>query len=139
MPVFVLKKYVPDSEVKDQKDDPAATATVPKEEVTIKVGATDSIGKVVAQALYKAMPNLEISRSEDEEDPQTKAVSTEQINECPATALQSLGKNTQCVLIINNGFKTSEEEWFLQTLETRQIRPFYTVNSFVRYVQSVLG
>ncbi len=139
MPVFVLKKYVPDSEVKDQKDDPAATAAVPKEEPTIKVGATDSIGKVVAQALYKAMPNLEITRSEDEEDPQAKAVSTEQINECPATALQSLGKNTQCVLIINNGFKTSEEEWFLQTLETRQIRPFYTVNSFVRYVQSVLG
>lgn len=149
MPTFVLKKYEPTEQ--DQGQGSANTTVQQTNEAeekspTIQITMSDSISKIVAQALYKAMPNIDITeRALDEEQAEkdgketpTKVVSAEEINKSPVDALESLG-NSKCVLILNNGFKTAQEEWFLTTLKNRDIKTFYTVGSFVKHVQKTLG
>lgn len=153
MPTFVLKKYAQEPTITEQASVGQTNQSanqqaekVEKESEIIEINASDSISKIVAQALYKAMPNIKIVQKEEAsdkaddkvDDSVAKVVSTEEINHSPADALQSLGKS-KCVLILNNGFKTAQEEWFLQTLENRGVKAFFTVKSFVQHVQSVLG
>jgi hypothetical protein len=148
MPTFVLKKYTPEPTITEQasvdETNPNANQQaqqVEKEAATIEVNASDSIAKIVAQALYKALPNIEIVQKEESEkkdnDNAAKVVSTEEINLSPVDALHSLGAS-KCVLILNNGFKTAQEEWFLQTLEQRGVKAFFTISGFVRHVQSTI-
>lgn len=156
MPTFVLKKYTPSVTPTEQTstDETNQEANqqaeqVPKEAECIEINASDSIAKIVAQALYKAMPNVEIVRkeeaekadteasSQDGQDSVAKVISTEEINHNPVDTLRLVG-NSKCVLILNEGFKTAKEEWFLQTLESRGVKPFFTVSSFVRHVQATL-
>lgn len=153
MPTFVLKKYetVDDNKTQASGDQTNQAATKEGEKVEekaqmIEISASDSISKIVAQALYKAMPNIDITeRQMDEEQAEgedkpaaTSVVSAEEINQSPVDALASLG-TSKCVLILNNGFKTAQEEWFLNTLQNRGVKTFYTVNSFVKYVQKTLA
>lgn len=153
MPTFVLKKYEPTDQDKGQisGDHTNQSANQQAEKMEekaqmIEVSASDSISKIVAQALYKAMPNIDITervldeeqaKKEDSQDGATKVVSAEEINRCPVDALASLG-SSKCVLILNDGFKTAQEEWFLTTLQNRGIKTFYTIGSFVKYVQKTL-
>lgn len=147
MPTFVLKKYEPtetnpehvtSEQTPDGSADPKAAE---KQEAFIEVSASDSIGKIIVQALYKAIPNIDITereQAETKEDQPTKVISTEDINTNPVDTLQSV-KGSKAVLILGDGFKTRKDEWFLQSLENLNIQVFYTVGSFTRYVQSKLG
>lgn len=151
MPTFILKKYEPQEEANQQASADHTSDVVnnvaeqtEKQAEMIEVSASDSISKIVAQALYKAMPNIEIIQKEQAEADEkngeqvTKVISSEDINNNPVDTLQSLG-SSKCVVILNNGFKTAKEEWFLQSIENRGIKAFYSVTSFVKHVQKTLA
>lgn len=148
MPTFVLKKYAtePTASEPPSSEDLSAQASqgaldVKKEALTIEVSSSDSIAKIVAQALYKAMPNIDIVQKESQEEvpaqDSAQVITTEQINHNPVKTLQSL-KDSRCVLILNKGFKTAQEEWFLQTLENKGVRTFFTPTGFANHVYGIL-
>ena len=150
MPSFLLKKYEPKEDHKTQESmdatqDPQTEHSKEQQEQAeeIEVMASDSVAKIVAQALYKAMPNVEIIRKEEAErehkSQQTgAAVSVEEINSDPVQALKSVGASKFVVVLAENGFHTAKEEWFLQTLENKGVKTFYTAASFVKHVQRTL-
>lgn len=150
MTTFLIKKYEPKVHDTNQSP-PVDTPAEQSKEQVVQISTSDSIAKIVAQALYKALPNVEIieqQTQEQQEDKQgqdpgaqsaeTNVVSTEQINQDPVKALEQV-QHASNVLVLNEGFKTAKEEWFLQSLENRKVRTFYTVGSFVKFVQQQLG
>lgn len=146
MPTFILKKYEEPQNTNPEKSDSpeggSNSKEVEKESETIQIHASDSISKIVAQALHKALPNVDIVEQEKADsqptDSAVQVVSTEEINLDPVKTLARIKAN-QKVLILNGGFKTAKEEWFLQTLENRKIKAFYSVVSLARHVETKLG
>lgn len=138
MPVFTLKKYEPTAPT-TKTDNPAVkdeSGVTKKEELTIQVEATDTVALLVARALYKSMPNVEVISTTTNEEagdttPQTQVVTTETINESPVEALESV-RNKSSVVIINKGFKTAKEEWFLSSMESMNIKVYYSIESFLK-------
>lgn len=147
MPTFVLKKYEPTETKTEQVEgesggsDGQPATDSQKQEAFIEINATDSIGKIIVQALHKALPNVDITErnaGEKAEQDDTKVISTEDINKNPVDTLQ-LVRSSKHVLIMGEGFKTQKDEWFLQSLENLGIEVFYTVGSFSRHIAKKLG
>ena len=143
MTTFVLKKYEekpiePISGVKPEED---KTTPPKKEELMIEIKATDTIAKIVATALYKALPNnvlIEEAPDAPKSEADTAAISTEDINRSPADCLKQV-KNGSSLLIMNEGFKTEKEEWFLSSMGPKRVNVFYSLESFVQHVRKTLG
>lgn len=142
MTTFVLKKYQEKPVNAVPKEEGKETPKVPeKAEVMIEITATDTIAKIVAMALYKALPNnIEIEEVEDKTSTDTAAavISTEDINKSPVDCLKSV-KNGSSLLIMNEGFSTEKEEWFLSSMGPKHVQVFYSVESFVKHVCETLG
>lgn len=134
MTTFVLKKYAEKEETnenlesKEEKD---------SEEMTITV--VGSVSEIVAKALNKVLDKqLEIKQQEDNASSDVKAISTEDINTNPVDTFNSIKPN-DVVFIHNNGFKTKEEEWFLTNIGNKTQNVFYTVESFIKFIQKKLN
>ena len=149
MPTFVLKKY---RETKSSSDtDNQLNSNKPNEEEEVEVTREDvpkdmvvtisgTVAEIVAQALHKALANkAEVTELEEDSNASTDviAVSTEDINTSPLDTFNSISKN-DIVFIHNQGFKTSQEEWFLTNVPNKTEHVFYTVESLVKYIQSKL-
>ena len=92
----------------------------------------------MAVALYKALPNnITIEEQEEAPSSNTNVVSTEDINSNPAECLGKL-RNGSTVMIVNEGFKTDKEEWFLSSLGNKNINVFYSMESFIKHVLAKL-
>lgn len=138
MTTFVLKKYEEQNPTENNTEGGVEPTTTKPEEQTIEIQVSDTIAKIVAVALYKALPN-NVQMEEREETPSnTNVVSTEDINNNPADCLKKL-KNGSTVMIVNEGFKTEKEEWFLSSLGNKNINAFYSMESFIKHVLSSLG
>lgn len=145
MTTFILKKYKePEQTTPEQTPDTdnadSPTNEKPNEEkITIKVQG--SVAEIVAKALYKALGNeAEIQEKKDEleqEGASVKAISTEEINTDPVSALRSVNKD-DIVYIQNKGFHTAKEDWFLMSVQNKTSNVFYSVESLIKYVVSRL-
>lgn len=138
MPTFVLKKYTeqkPDEQNVDQDKPPEVEK---KEEKILQIRTTDTISEIVARALYKALgQNVTIEEKPDEAS-ETNVISAEDINKSPVDCLNRISNNTN-VLIVAEMFKTQKESWFLSTLINKNVRAFYTVESFINHIKKELG
>ena len=139
MATFVLKKYEPKKEddtieekTKETKED---NNTLDK----IKITADTSISEIISELLYKKLSNVKIEvEKEDKNESTIKAVSTENINSDPIKTFNSINNN-DTIFIINKGFRTSKEEWFLTNLENKTSNIIYTEESFIIFIKSKLG
>lgn len=140
MTTFVLKKYEDRSPVEGGVSDKETEGEKPavKEEAMIEIKASDTISKIVATALYRALPNnVEIEERENS-GTDNAVISTEDINRNPADCVNRL-KNGSTVVIVGEGFKTAKEDWFLSTLENKNMKVFYSMESFISHVKKTLG
>lgn len=130
MPVFTLKNYEAskDTAVSDSDAQVRQEAQDLKEQV-VTIQANDSVAKIVAAALYKTLPNVDEGDTQASVD--TQVISTEDINRSPADTWE-LVKNTRNIVIVNEGFSTQKEEWFLSNLECSKANVFYSVESYLR-------
>ena len=130
MTTFVLKKY-------SQEEDKAVDNKEPsKTEIEIEV--TKSVSEVIAKALYSYFEKKNIDIEEKEEtDSDVKVISTESINQDPITTFKSI-RNNDHVLILNKGFTTAKEEWFLLNIQNKTKNVFYTLESFLGFIESKL-
>lgn len=139
MTTFVLKKYEEQKPLEgavtgdETKTEPAA-----KEEAVIEIQASDTIAKIVATALYKALPNNISIEEKEEAESTTNVVSTEDINSNPVDCLKKL-PNGSTVMIMNEGFRTEKEEWFLSSLGNKNVNAFYSMESFIKHIKAKLG
>lgn len=137
MATFVLKKYEPKKEddtiekTKETKEDNNALDK-------IKITVDTSISEIISELLYKKLSNVNIEVEEDKSESTIKAVSTENINSDPIKTFNSINNN-DTIFIINKGFRTSKEEWFLTNLENKTSNIIYTEESFIRFIKSKLG
>lgn len=137
MTTFVLKKYEPKKEddtiekTKETKEDNNALDK-------IKITVDTSISEIISELLYKKLSNVNIEVEEDKSESTIKAVSTENINSDPIKTFNSINNN-DTIFIINKGFRTSKEEWFLTNLENKTSNIIYTEESFIRFIKSKLG
>lgn len=139
MTTFVLKKYEepqdsPNGQIQEKTE---AESKPTKDQITIEIKG--SIAEIVADALYKLMPQIN-----DEEQPQPNgepvnvtALSTEDINTDPVSAFSQVGKD-DVVFIQNNGFHTQKEEWFLLNLPNKTNNVFFSVESLIKHFQAKL-
>lgn len=138
MTTFVLKKYEPkkeDDTIEKTKETKEDNNTLDK----IKITADTSISEIISELLYKKLPNVKIEiEKEDKNESTIKAVSTENINSDPIKTFNSININ-DTIFIINKGFRTSKEEWFLTNLENKTSNIIYTEESFIRFIKSKLG
>lgn len=151
MPTFILKKYsdkLPEN--KPQVDD--VKETVEKEETkpdvigTLKLTASTSIAEMIAIALNKTLKTTELVEVSDDDIAESgnsinsmgQVISTEVINSDPVGALKSIQPGVP-LCIINNGFKTKEEEFFLTNVENKTDKVFYTVESFATFFTMLFG
>lgn len=138
MTTFVLKKYEENKPVESTPDPATVAASTKPEDQVIEIQASDTISKIVAVALYKALPNnITIEEQEEAPSSNTNVVSTEDINSNPAECLGKL-RNGSTVMIVNEGFKTDKEEWFLSSLSNKNINVFYSMESFIKHVLAKL-
>lgn len=143
MTTFILKKYKePEQTTAEQTPDTdnADSPTNERDEdkyLTIKVEG--SVAEIVAKALHKALGNeAEIQEKKDEleqEGASVKAISTEEINTDPVSALRSVNKD-DIVYIQNKGFHTTKEDWFLLSVHNKTSNVFYSVESLIQHVVS---
>lgn len=134
MPVFTLTKYdepikptvaQADSETQDKSEEQQEI----EQQVTIH--ANDTVSKIVADALYKTLSKTEkVEQANDKNQVDTEVVSTEDINHSPADVWLAV-KKAKNVVIVNEGFKTAKEEWFLSTLEAQGKTVFYSMESYL--------
>ena len=139
MAVFTLKKYeeVPKAGVGEPVVDPLTSE--PKEEENKKnqivtIRANDSVSSIVATALYNTMSNVDEDEGDSEIDAQV--ISTEDINSSPTDTWNQV-KNIKNIIIVNEGFKTKKEEWFLASLESANVKVFYSIESYLRSIAVV--
>lgn len=143
MTTFVLKKYADAKPTVDEQSGEETEAVVRSEKEVDKkltVAVDGSIAKIVADALYKAFPQnsgVDIEETEEEEETEFKAVSTESINKEPLNTLRSI-KASDIVLVSGKGFTTSTEDWFLLNLFNKTDKVFYTAEAYVEHLKSVL-
>jgi hypothetical protein len=133
MPVFNLTKY--DDAVKQSEDQAAARDQTKDDQVElheqkISIHASDTVSKIVADALYKTLTKVEPVEQTDEEAPNTEVVSTEDINRSPADVWIAV-KKAQTVVIVTEGFRTQREEWFLSVLQEQGKTVFYSMESYL--------
>lgn len=138
MPTFVLKKYQetkPTNEVPDDRTEETAQEEEPEKEMLVEVSG--SVSEIVAVALNKVFANkgVTVEETEDSGTVDAEAISTEDIENDPVSALRH-AKAGSSVLIITEGFKTRKEEFFLENMKNYQGKVFYTVESFVDYLVS---
>ena len=99
---------------------------------------SDSISKIVAIALYRAFPNnVEIEEKIDNTKT-VQAISTEDINGDP-TIVNKVQNNGRLFIMAENGFTTQKEEWFLSTLDNKNVKTFFSMESFINSVREDLG
>lgn len=136
MPTFVLKKY----QEKTPEQEAAPVEKQPEKEVekTIEISVSDSISKIVAIALYRAFPNnVEIEEKIDNTKT-VQAISTEDINGDP-TIVNKVQNNGRLFIMAENGFTTQKEDWFLSTLDNKNVKTFFSMESFINSVREDLG
>lgn len=139
MPVFTLKSYEQDrdAKVESQKQEDSTQNIKDKQEQlkTVIIQANDSVAKIVATALYEKLGNDSDPEQKQEETESSQAdakvISTEDINRSPVDTWRMV-KNTPNVVIVNNGFKTDKEEWFLTTLANAGTKVHYSVESYLK-------
>ena len=138
MPVFTLKSYEQQQsakeEAKEQQDTEQERQDKQEAIKTVVIQANDSVAKIVATALYKKLSTSEAGEVEESSDARqvdAKVVSTEDINLNPVDTWHMV-KNTPNVVIVNEGFKTDKEEWFLSALDNAGTTVHYSVESYLR-------
>ena len=133
MTVFTLKKYQ-DPQTQPVEQTQQESQDQKKEQGQfIVIQANNSVSQMVASALYKAMPNVKEDEVDPNQEVDTHVISTEDINAAPVDTWNKV-KNTKEVVIVNRGFSTRAEEWFLGSLEQRGIKTFYSMESYLRHV-----
>lgn len=136
MPTFVLKKY--QEKTPEQEAVPAEKQPEKEVEKTIEISVSDSISKIVAIALYRAFPNnVEIEEKIDNTKT-VQAISTEDINGDP-TIVNKVQNNGRLFIMAENGFTTQKEDWFLSTLDNKNVKTFFSMESFINSVREDLG
>lgn len=134
MPTFVLKKYEEKTQTTnpEENQEPQSVEPAVKKEMTVEISG--SISEIVANALNKVLVNKNVEMTEQENaESSVKAISTEDINNDPLTALNNI-KQTDVLLISGTGFTTPKEEWFLTNIEDKVDKVFYSVEAFVNYI-----
>lgn len=138
MPVFTLKSYDQQQSAKEetanQQDSEQERQDKQEKMKTVVIQANDSVAKIVATALYEKLGNnegTEVEEGVDTKEPDVNIVSTEDINLCPVDTWRMV-KNTPNVVIVNEGFKTDKEEWFLSALGNAGTKVHYSVESYLR-------
>ena len=138
MPVFTLKSYEQQQsakeEAKGQQDSEQERQDKQEAMKTVVIQANDSVAKIVATALYEKLGNNEgtqVEEGTDTKQADVQVVSTEDINLCPVDTWRMV-KNTPNVVIVNEGFKTDKEEWFLSALGNAGATIHYSVESYLR-------
>lgn len=138
MATFILKKYEENKD--EQNNDSAKQAQAKVEDERMTVTVVGSISEIVAKALYKALANkVNIEEQPDDAASDTKAISTEDINSAPLDTFNSINPNDAVFIHSEHGFKTREEEWFLTNIGNKTENVFYTVESFIKYIQQKLN
>lgn len=136
MPTFILKKY------SDKKDDEIIKVDTkeqqPQEEKELTIDTSDTIAETIYNALNKVLTKkgIEVIRKEENSTKESTAtaISTEDINTNLDSSLNML--NSNIILITHKGyFKTANEEKFLDTLYSKNIKPFFSLESFIRYIE----
>lgn len=140
MTTFVLKKY---EEQKPLEGSVTGNETKPEEtkqveEATIEIQASDTISRIVAAALYKALPNNVSIEEQEDKASDTNVVSTEDINSNPVNCISRI-KNGSTLMIVGEGFSTQKDEWFLSTLGNKNVNVFYTMESFINHIKKSIG
>jgi hypothetical protein len=132
MTTFVIKKY--ETERNDKVDDKQ------QEEDTkeVNISVSGSISEIVAKALQEKFSTRASITEKEDTDSSTVAISTEDINKDPIEAFNMVPKDS-VLYIHNNGFKTSKEEWMLTNLPNKNVRAFYTLESFLSYIDTKLS
>ena len=140
MPTFVLKKYqekLP-TQVADTPDENQTQKPEKELEKTIEISVSDSISKIVAIALYRALPNnVEIEEKIDNTKT-VQAISTEDINGDP-TIVNKVQNNGSLFIMAEHGFTTQKEDWFLSTLTNKNVKTFFSMESFMKSIRADLG
>jgi len=137
MATFILKKYEEKKDTESNNEQQAQQQEEQPEHLTVTV--VGSISEIVAKALHKTLSNqVEIQQQDDANSSDVKAISTEDINSAPLETFNSIQKD-DAVFIHNNGFKTPEEEWFLTNIGNKTENVFYTLESFIRFIQKKLN
>lgn len=137
MAVFTLKKYeeAPKATVGGPVAEPLASEQEEqKKDQIVTIRANDSVSGIVATALYSTMSNVDEEEEDSEVDAQV--ISTEDINNSPTDTWNQV-KNIRSVVIVNEGFKTKKEEWFLASLESANVKVFYSIESYLRSITVV--
>lgn len=138
MPVFTLKSYEQQQsskeEAKAQQESDQEQQDKQDHMKTVVIQANDSVAKIVAIALYQKLGNNEAAEAEEDSDVKevdVRVVSTEDINLFPVDTWRMV-KNTPNVVIVNEGFKTDKEEWFLSALGNTGTTVHFSVESYLR-------
>lgn len=138
MTTFILKKYAENKDEQNAEAKQQAEQAAKDDQMSITV--VGSISEIVAKALYKALDNkVEVTEQPDDQAGQTKAISTEDINSAPLETFNSINKDDAVFIHSANGFKTSQEEWFLTNIGNKTSNVFYTVESFISYIKRKLN
>jgi len=143
MTTFILKKYEPKKEENiisniDEEEKKKENDDILEE---IKITSDSSISGIISKLLYKKLPNnieIKVGEEKNSEENSIKAISTENINKNPLKTFNSINKN-DTVFILNKGFKTSCEEWFLTNIENKTSNIIYTEEKFISYIKEKLG
>jgi len=137
MTTFVLKKYEEKKDLENKSQPTENKSEKAPEHLMITV--TGSISEIVANALNKVLgKDVDIQEQDKDTESNIKAISTENINNAPLETFNSIQKD-DVVFIYNNGFKTQKEEWFLTNIGNKTENVFYTLESFIRYIQKRLN
>lgn len=139
MPTFLLRKYnQEDSAVNNAKNNEAEKNKDENASDELTITVTGSVSEIVANALNKVFANkAEVKKIDEEKDSSIKVISTENINNSPLDTFNFIHKNN-VVLILNKGFRTRAEEWFLTNIENKTNNVYYTLESFIKFIKNKL-
>lgn len=138
MTTFILKKYEENPEQKAGPTEEQKNEAAKQEALSITV--VGSISEIVAKALQKALAKeVDIQEQPDMAPTQTKAISTEDINNAPLDTFRSINPDDTVFIHSEHGFSTAEEEWFLTNLGNKTKNVFYTVESFITHIKKQLN
>lgn len=141
MTTFVLTKYQPTEPLNEDTNAKANDEAKAKEDEKLIINIEGSVAEIVANALRRVLGNkavIEQIEDENEATDKVKAISTEDINQDPLKAFNSIGQG-DIVLIQNHGFKTAMEDWFLLNMPNKTPNVFYSVESFMKYICERVG
>lgn len=136
MPIFSLRKYDTNTEVKENVVKDNEEENVEPKEKTIFIQAEDTISDIVIKSLYENFLNAKVEKVENENvEPDVQVISSESINRDFVEAYRNIKCKNIFIFTDGKPFKSIAEEWFLTNTKEKNV--FVTTSEFISFLKKL--